>query len=133
MVECCQKIADALLSRRTPMQGLNLLSLGIRCLQGNNTKLLTGLHAILLELCLSGTCFKAAFPYVADDIDEFSSEVIKTQSLSTTVRLKSFESFNMNIFYSVKRSRCESDSSLLLLWRNDLHWTQKIHSSIILF
>jgi COP9 signalosome complex subunit 3 len=75
LVDCCQRIADLLLSRKTPMQGINLLSLGIRCLQGNNTKQLTGLHAILLELCLSATCFKAAFPYLVDDIDEFSTEL----------------------------------------------------------
>jgi len=56
------------------MLGINLMRSIIRKLQTNGRQL-TGVHAILLQLCLSAQNMKAAVPFLIDDIDDFTSDV----------------------------------------------------------
>jgi len=56
------------------MIGINLMCSVINKLQLNRRQL-TGVHSVLLQLCLSAHCFKPALPYLVDDIDDFTNDV----------------------------------------------------------
>ena len=73
-MDACQNVTDALVRRKTAMQGIPLLTLAISKYQ-TSVRQLTSIHANLLELCLSASAPKAALSVLTDDIDDFSVEV----------------------------------------------------------
>jgi hypothetical protein len=56
------------------MLGINLMSSVISKLQ-TNPRQLTGVHSVLLQLCLSAHCLKPALPFLVDDVDDFTNDV----------------------------------------------------------
>ncbi|XP_021956940.1 COP9 signalosome complex subunit 3 isoform X2 [Folsomia candida] len=70
----CEAISDQVIRRKNPILAINLMRSVIRRIQ-KGPRQLTGVHATLLQLCLSSHCLKPALPYLMDDIDDFSSDL----------------------------------------------------------
>lgn len=74
VVDICENTKAALLRRKTPLQGISLLTQIAKQYQAHPTQL-TSVHTNVLELCLAAQAPKAGLSLISQDIDDFSGEV----------------------------------------------------------
>lgn len=74
MTEIASAITDQMIRRNQPILGINLLGNLATRLQGHE-KMLTCVHACVLQLCCASYNFKAGLKFIIDDFEEFTPDV----------------------------------------------------------
>jgi len=88
--ELCHMLTRQLVEARSPLRGIELLSVAIRKLQLNDSQL-TLIHADLCQLCLLAKCFKPAMKFLDVDITSIAvQETLESPGVQTEFDSKYF-------------------------------------------